>query len=150
MIDDVLILAKNQLYDRNIVPVFLYQGSPPIIMGVRDQIQSVILNIVINAIDVMPEGGYIYVDLDLTEETEGVKVKIRDTGTGMDKNIMDHLFNPFFTTKEEGVGLGLYLCNEIINNHNGYIEVDSEVGKGTIFSFWLPKGDCPEEEDYDK
>jgi signal transduction histidine kinase len=44
----------------------------------------------------------------------------------------------------------LYLCNEIINNHNGYIEVDSEVGKGTIFSFWLPKGDCPEEEDYDK
>ena len=150
MIDDVLILAKNQLYDRNIVPVFLYQGSPPIIMGVRDQIQSVILNIVINAIDVMPEGGYIYVDLDLTEETEGVKVKIRDTGTGMDKNIMDHLFNPFFTTKEEGVGLGLYLCNEIINNHNGYIEVDSEVGKGTIFSIWLPKGDCPEEEDYDK
>lgn len=147
MIDDVLILAKNQLYDRNIVPVFLYQGSPPIIMGVRDQIQSVILNIVINAIDVMPEGGYIYVDLDLTEEPEGVIVKMRDTGTGMDKNIMDHLFNPFFTTKEEGVGLGLYLCNEIINNHNGYIEVDSEVGKGTIFSIWLPKGDCPEEED---
>lgn len=147
MIDDVLILAKNQLYDRNIVPIFLYQGSPPIIMAVRDQIQSVILNIVINAVDAMPNGGYIYIDLDTTEDPDGVTLKIRDTGTGMDQNVIDHIFDPFFTTKEEGVGLGVYLCNEIINNHDGFITVDSEVGEGTIFSIWLPKGNSPEGED---
>lgn len=146
MIDDVLLLAKNQLYDRNIVPIFPFQGSPPIIMAVRDQIQSVLLNIVINAVDAMPNGGFIYVDLDPTEDPDGFTLKIRDTGTGMDQNVIDHLFDPFFTTKEEGVGLGLYLCNEIVNNHDGHIKVDSEVGKGTIFSIWLPKGDSPEGE----
>lgn len=147
MINDVLILAKNQLYDRNIVPIFLYQGLPPLIMAVRDQIQSVILNIVINAVDAMPNGGYIYIDLDMTEEPEGIRVKIRDTGRGMDQNVIDHLFDPFFTTKEEGVGLGVYLCNEIINNHDGFIKVESEVGKGSIFSIWLPKGDIQEGKD---
>lgn len=144
IIDSVLILAKNQLYDRNIVPVFLYQGPPPTIMAVRDQIQSVILNIVINAIDAMPTGGYIYVDLDATNKPDGFILKMRDTGTGMNQNVIDHIFDPFFTTKEEGVGLGLYLCNEIINDHAGYIKVDSEAGKGTIFSIWLPSGDSPE------
>ena len=147
MINDVLILAKNQLYDRNIVPIFLYKGLPPLIMAVRDQIQSVILNIVINAVDAMPNGGYIYIDLDMTEEPEGIRVKIRDTGRGMDQNVIDHLFDPFFTTKEEGVGLGVYLCNEIINNHDGFIKVESEVGKGSIFSIWLPKGDIQEGKD---
>jgi len=147
IIDDVFILAKNQLYDRNIITVFPHQGKPPIVMAVRDQIQSVILNIVINAIDAMPNGGYIYVDIDITEEPNGVIMKIRDTGTGMEKTVIDNIFDPFFTTKEEGVGLGLYLCNEIVKDHNGDIQVDSKLGKGTIFTIWLPNGDYPEEEE---
>lgn len=141
IIDDVLILAKNQLYNRNIISVFPYQSKPPIIVAVRDQIQSVILNIVINAIDAMPDGGYIYIDIDPTEDPNGVKIKIRDTGQGMDEIILNNLFDPFFTTKEEGVGLGLYLCKEIIEDHNGHIHVDSKKNKGTIFSIWLPMGD---------
>jgi signal transduction histidine kinase len=115
-------------------------------MAVRDQIQSVLLNIVINAVDAMPNGGFIYVDLDPTEDPDGYTLKIRDTGTGMNQDVIDHFFDPFFTTKEEGVGLGVYLCNEIINDHDGHIKVDSEVGKGTIVSIWLPKGDIPEGE----
>lgn len=147
IIDDVLILSKNQLYDRNIVTVFPFQGTPPVIAAVRDQIQSVILNIIINAIDAMPGGGYIYIEIDTTEDPEGVIMKIRDTGKGMEKAVIENLFDPFFTTKEEGVGLGLYLSKEIVKDHNGHIQVESEIGQGTIFTIWLPEGDNPEGEE---
>ena len=142
-IDNVLVLVKNRLSDRNIVPVFLYESEPPQIVAVRDQIQSVVLNIVMNAIDAMPNGGYIYIDIEKTTDPEGFKLKIRDTGIGMDKSVSDHLFDPFFTTKNEGIGLGLYLCNQIIEDHKGYIQVESKTGKGTIFTIWLPKGELP-------
>jgi len=149
IIDDVLILAKNRMYDRNIVPVFPFQGKPPIIMAERDQIQSVILNIVMNAIDAMPNGGYIYIDIDYQEDPKGIIVKIRDTGEGVDQNIIDHLFDPFITTKDDGIGLGLYLSNEIIKDHGGHIQIESKVRKGTIFKIWLPTNLDPEKEDLD-
>jgi len=150
IIDDVLILAKNQMYDRNIVPVFPFQGEPPIILAERDQIQSVILNIVMNAIDAMPNGGYIYIDIDYQEDPKGIIVKIRDTGEGVDQTIIDHLFDPFITTKDDGIGLGLYLSNEIIKDHGGHIQIESKVSKGTIFKIWLPTNLDPENEDLDK
>ena len=138
------------MYDRNIVPVFPFQGEPPIILAERDQIQSVILNIVMNAIDAMPNGGYIYIDIDYQEDPKGIIVKIRDTGEGVDQTIIDHLFDPFITTKDDGIGLGLYLSNEIIKDHGGHIQIESKVSKGTIFKIWLPTNLDPENEDLDK
>ena len=64
--------------------------------------------------------------------------KIRDSGSGLDPSTRDHLFDPFFSTKDDGLGLGLYISRTIIDDHEGTIEVESEIGEGTEFSIWLP------------
>ena len=138
IIEGVLLLTKNQFYDRNIVPVFPYQGPSPAVLASRDQIQQVVLNLVLNAIDAMPQGGRIYLDILPTENPDGINVQIRDTGTGIEATTMAHLFDPFFTTKADGLGLGLYNCKQIVEGHNGHLSVESECGKGTVFSVWLP------------
>lgn len=147
VLDDVLILTKNRLYDRDIVPIFPYQGAPPVVMASEDQIRQVFLNLIMNAIDAIHEGGNIYLDIIHTTSPQGIEVKIRDTGSGIDQEVMDHLFDPFLTTKEDGVGLGLYICKQIIDDHNGSLTVESETGIGTEFSIWLPALDIFEEEE---
>lgn len=144
IIDDILILTKNRLYDRKIVPVFLYQGPPPTAYASKDQIQQVILNLIMNAIDSMPEGGNLFLDIMLTENLKGVRVRVRDTGIGMTSEQLSQLFEPFHTTKEDGLGLGLFICKQIIDDHNGTLEVDSKLGKGTEFIVWLPSLDFSE------
>lgn len=138
IIEDVLLLTKNQLYDKNIVPVFPYQGPPVIVLASKDQIQQVILNLVMNAIDALPDGGNIYFDIIQTNDPHGVTVKIRDTGMGIKPELKKSLFEPFFTTKEEGLGLGLYICRQIIDDHAGSLNFDTELGQGTEFTIWLP------------
>ena len=144
LMEGVLVLTKNRLYDRNIVPIFPYEGPPPYALASRDQIQQVLLNLVMNAIDALNEGGNIYLDLLATSNPKGYQIKIRDTGIGISPAMMDNLFDPFFTTKEEGLGLGLYISKRIIEDHDGSISVESEPGKGTSFSIWLPGLDVPE------
>jgi PAS domain S-box-containing protein len=147
ILEGVLVLTKNRLYDRNIVPIFPYEGPPPYILGSRDQIQQVILNLIMNAIDALPNGGNIYLDLQETNDPLGYRVIIRDTGKGIHPEVMENLFNPFFTTKEEGLGLGLYISKHIIEDHDGSLSVESEPGIGTAFSIWLPGLDLPEAEE---
>lgn len=144
VIESVLILTKNRLYDKNIIPVFPYNRTPPIVLAAKDQMQQVILNLVINAINAMPEGGNIYFEVNHTENPQGVTVKVRDTGHGMSKDLMAQLFDPFFTTKNDGLGLGLFICKEIIEDHNGTLEMDSQAGMGAEFTIWLPNGINPE------
>lgn len=138
LLDGVLVLTKNRLYDRNIIPVYPYQGPPPFVLASKDQIQQVLLNLMMNAIDALPSGGNIYLDILHTDDPNGFTVKIRDTGIGISHEIMQNLFDPFFTTKQEGLGLGLYICKKIIDDHNGKLSVESELGQGTEFSVWLP------------
>jgi PAS domain S-box-containing protein len=138
LIDGVLVLTRNHFYDKDIVPVFHYQGPPPVIMASKDQIQQVILNLVVNAIDELPNGGNIYFDIIPTEEPQGIKVNIRDTGFGIDPAIENDIFDPFFSTKDDGIGLGLYICKQMIEAHAGTLTFKSEIEEGTEFSFWLP------------
>lgn len=147
ILEGVLILTKNRLYDSDIVPIFPYQGPTPYVLGSEDQIQQVVLNLVMNAIDALPEGGNIYLDLVETKTPAGYEVKVRDTGKGISPEIMVNLFNPFFTTKEEGLGLGLYISKRIIEEHEGTMSVESEPGQGTAFTIWLPQLDVPETEE---
>jgi len=144
IIKGVLILTKNHLFDKKIVPTFPYQGPAPIILAVEDQIQQVILNLVMNAMDAMPNGGNIYFDIIFTDNPKGVSVIIRDTGEGIDPEIRINLFDPFFTTKEDGLGLGLYICKQIIEDHAGSLDFASEPGQGTEFNIWLPAFDTPQ------
>ena len=115
----------------------LEQNLPEIIVD-NNQIQQIIINLCNNAADAMPQGGIIRVGS--RQKTEYLEIIISDTGTGIPKENIDKIFNPFFTTKEvgKGTGLGLSLCYEIIQKHKGNITVKSETGKGTSFTIMLP------------
>jgi len=112
------------------------------------QINQVINNLIINAVQAMPEGGIIEVSCENTIITEKdnfpfkkgkyVKITIKDKGVGIPKEHLPKIFDPFFTTKEKGTGLGLATTYSIIKKHDGYIELKSEVGVGTTFYIYLP------------
>jgi CheY-like chemotaxis protein len=119
-----------------------------------NQISQVIQNIVLNAIQAMPKGGRIVIsaenvnffkrDLKSGRRGKFVKLSIRDTGPGIPKKIINRIFDPYFSTKESGSGLGLTLSLSIIQNHNGFINVSSREGSGTLFELFLPAtGDAP-------
>ncbi len=105
------------------------------------QLQQVFSNMIINAIHAMPEGGTLTIKTELHEG--GVYITFSDTGHGIPKEDIDRIFDPFFTTKEvgKGTGLGLSICHGIVEAHQGHIEVESQVGRGTTFRVWLPLGD---------
>jgi len=102
------------------------------------ELREVLVNMIYNAVDAMPSGGEVRVS---TQETrERVVIHITDTGTGMGPEVKQRLFDPFFTTKgKAGTGMGLAVSFGIIRRHDGSIEVDSEVGRGTTFKISLPK-----------
>ena len=118
----------------------------------QGQIEHVLLNLYRNAWEAMPGGGELYLEVENAHLDEAfvqpyrltpgdyVKISIRDTGVGMDKASQRRIFDPFFTTKEtvRGTGLGLASAQSIIKNHRGIITVQSELGKGTTFSIYLP------------
>ena len=129
---------KNCAEASNIhITVDLQIGSNAIVMGDDSELREVLVNIVFNAIDAMPEGGM----LTLSTRTEGdsVIIKVIDTGVGMYPEVRSRIFDPFFTTKgKAGLGLGLAVSFGIIRRHGGNIEVESQYGSGTEFCITLP------------
>ena len=107
----------------------------PLVPIDQEQIHQVILNIAINAIEAMPDGGTLTVRTSriASDAGDAVGISIRDTGHGIRRETLKQIFTPFFTTKERGVGLGLAVCQRIIRNHGGRIRVKSIPGRGTIF-----------------
>ena len=101
-----------------------------------DQIQQVLVNMILNAVQAMPEGGKL--TIGTREKDEFLEVEIADTGGGIPDEAVDKIFDPLFTTKAKGIGLGLAVCKSIIDRHGGYIEVKSKMGKGTTFTIRLP------------
>ncbi|WP_054694127.1 ATP-binding protein [Desulfosarcina cetonica] len=124
----------------------------PVINGDRNQIEQVLLNLLINAVQAMPTGGRLFIETKATDILDRAsreynvvpgryaKLSVRDTGHGMDRETQRQIFEPFFTTKPEsqGTGLGLASTYGIIKNHKGYIDVSSQPGKGSCFSLLLP------------
>jgi signal transduction histidine kinase/ActR/RegA family two-component response regulator len=115
----------------------LRNGSHAAVMGEGSELREVLVNMVFNAVDAMPEGGRLTLASD---ESDGfVRISVRDTGVGMTPEVRSRIFDPFFTTKGEGgLGLGLAVSYGIVRRHEGSIEVESEVGRGTTFSIKLP------------
>ncbi len=100
------------------------------------QIKQVLVNLIKNAVQAMGRGGKL--TLQTGESLEGVWVSVRDTGGGIPQEQLNRIFEPFFTTKEKGTGLGLMIVQRIVRDHGGRIELESNVGEGTMFRIWLP------------
>lgn len=103
------------------------------------QFQQVMLNLLQNAVQAMPDGGTITVAVSGASGDNGAVLSICDTGVGMQPDVQEKLFTPFFTTKEDGTGLGLVTSRKIVEAHNGSIDVESTAGQGTCFSVSIPQ-----------
>lgn len=103
-----------------------------------DRINQVLLNLFLNAVEAMEEGGRLDVDLSWDEVSQQAKIIISDTGVGIKKEDLVHVFDPYFTTKQSGTGLGLAIVHKIIESHRGEVRVESEAGRGTRVMIILP------------
>jgi signal transduction histidine kinase len=122
-----------------------YRATPDTVDGDDAQLQQVIMNLLLNALDAMEPKGKLTVATEVGESEDGgrvVKIHIQDTGTGIAPEHASRLFEPFFTTKRNGTGLGLAICQRIIQEHRGEIVAQSETGLGSTFSIVLPVSDA--------
>ncbi|MFH0926744.1 MAG: PAS domain-containing protein [bacterium] len=136
VIDEVLSLARHQLRSSGImIKKELSKDIPKVNASFR-QLHQVILNLFLNAQEAMVNGGELIVSTKSIDNKAVIEVV--DTGTGIPKEVLRRIFDPFYTTKKKGTGLGLSISYGVIKAHNGDIEVKSEVGKGTTFKILLP------------
>lgn len=140
VIDRSLRLVQHQLDLANIHVQPQLEPDLPQVLCDAAQIEQVILALVMNALDAMPQGGNLWLTTSYSREPSHVRIVVRDDGTGIAPEILPHLFEPFLTTKEtgRGVGLGLAISHSILERHSGSIAVQSEVGRGTTFTVTLP------------
>jgi two-component system nitrogen regulation sensor histidine kinase GlnL len=148
ILDRVLLLFEEQVRRNNVVLTRLYDPSLPDIIGNEGQLVQVFLNIIKNAVEAMSAGGKLTIitrmsDLFTSVQADGKKhrlmvAKVVDTGPGIKQEHLEDIFTPFFTTKDKGVGLGLALSYQIVQEHLGTIRVESSEKEGTTFSVYLP------------
>jgi two-component system, NtrC family, sensor histidine kinase HydH len=135
--DEVVQLLKPQI-ERQRITVSRDFDTVPLITFDREQMKQVVLNLLINALQAMPQGGRLDLAAKVLQDNRWMKLSIRDSGVGIPPENLKKLFDPFFSTKEGGIGLGLSIAHRIIDQHHGKIEVESRPGEGTAFHLWLP------------
>ncbi len=136
LLEDVLGLVHNQSLFHNIRIEKTFVEDMPVIIADETQLKQVFLNIILNAAQAMEGNGKLTISTII--DKKHIKIKIQDTGPGIPPEIMGKLFSPFFTTKEKGTGLGLAISYGIVERHGGKIDVNSELGNGSIFTVSLP------------
>jgi len=141
LMEKCIMLSRHKLELQNVQIKSNLSSEIPGVWGDFNQIQQCIINLIFNAIDAMPEGGTLTIENSLGSDKDVVEIKIKDTGYGISEENISNIFDPFFSTKAEGEGLGLGLStvHGIIDRHGGTIGVESELGKGTVFTIKLPK-----------
>lgn len=156
LIEKSLLVTSNRCSDKNIEVKWERVPDLPSVFMVGDYIQQVLINLILNAIEAMDRGGILqlraaYLPGEAAEATGEeplnpedrctggeLGVSVADNGCGIDEARKKILFEPFQTSKSDGMGLGLYICNKIIDSHGGRFEVTSHPGEGSVFTFWLP------------
>ena len=144
LIDESLVLLERELRKYRI-DIELDIDEVPKAPVIGNQIQQVLMNLLINSRQAMPDGGRLILRLKFDPRTKTVDISVRDFGTGIPQDKLRKIFDPYFTTKsgpdesgKGGTGLGLAACRNIIDSHGGKIRVESSVGKGTCFTIKLP------------
>jgi two-component system cell cycle sensor histidine kinase/response regulator CckA len=146
-IEALLPLIRKQREDQGVKLILHLATDLPRAWGVADQIRQVLLNLLLNALDAMPQGGQLELTTCADDKTHTVIAKVRDTGPGISDEDLPHLFTPFFTTKANGMGLGLFISNDIIKQHGGKLEIISQPGEGTVCQIVLPYDESTPEAD---
>jgi len=137
IVEETLQLLRLQAEKQRIAVEREFQALPMILID-PEQMKQAMLNLLLNAIQAMPEGGLLTLKGRNSEEGQWIHLSIQDSGMGISGEDIDKLFDPFFSTKEGGIGLGLSITHRIIDQHHGKIEVESSPGMGTLFTVWLP------------
>ena len=130
IVEDVLALVRNQASFQNIAIRCELADNIPLVLADADQMRQVVLNIILNAADVMPHGGELRINSQFDSSEKQVRLRISDTGPGIPAEMQDRLFEPFFTTKRTGTGLGLAIAYGIMERHKGQLKVESSPGHG--------------------
>ncbi|KQL54850.1 histidine kinase [Heyndrickxia shackletonii] len=137
VMQETLELLNGQALMNNVQFNFKYADELPDVFCEPNQMKQVFINIIKNAIEVMPEGGFVTITID-NQPNEYIHIVIEDEGEGIPEKKIKRLGEPFYTTKERGTGLGLMVSYKIIKEHKGKVEVESEVGVGTKFHIYIP------------
>jgi PAS domain S-box-containing protein len=151
ILEAVVDLTRHDLKGRRVKLGWVRNAGLPPVPVYGDQLKQVFLNLILNAADAMPDGGTLTLSTGLGELRQNrrgpepaVRIDVQDAGLGMAREVRQRLFEPFFSTKRGGTGLGLYICHRIVRAHGGRIDVDSREGEGTRVTVWLPL-DTPED-----
>ncbi len=141
ILDGMILLVSTESKRKNLHIEKEFTPDLPLIKVDREQIKQVFLNILLNAIEATPEGGKITIRTRSFLKPGGkpyLQIEFKDTGCGIAEENLEEIFNPFYTTKPTGSGLGLSISNQIVLDHDGYIDVESQRGKGSSFFINLP------------
>jgi signal transduction histidine kinase len=147
VIDGITRILESEAKEKNVEITRDFTAGLPTVWIDREQMKQVFMNLVLNAIQAMKnEGGALFISTRFHIRDQSgqpgqfVQVEIRDTGVGIPEENLEHIFDPFFTNKDEGSGLGLSISHQIVQEHGGYITVESKVGVGTSFFVNIPLG----------
>ena len=146
IVDNIARILESQAKEKNVEILRDFGTDLPKVWIDREQMKQVFMNLILNAIQAMKEGGSINIATRaisrIGAEPSGdfVQVEVRDTGVGIPEENLQHIFDPFFTSKDEGSGLGLAVSHQIVQEHGGFVTVESTVGKGTAFFIHVPLG----------
>ena len=141
VIGEVIELMRSEAIKNGVSVQTQFAESLPAVTGDRTQLQQVILNLILNAVQAMSESGLALRELQIGTEPnrpDSVLVSVRDSGPGIRPESLDRLFDPFYTTKPGGMGMGLSICRSIIESHGGQIWGTSNGQQGAAFNFTLP------------
>jgi signal transduction histidine kinase len=146
VVDNIARILETQAKEKSVEIVRRFGHDLPKVWIDREQMKQVFMNVILNAIQAMQDGGSIVIATSLSARSDGelireyVQIEIRDTGVGIPEENLEHIFDPFFTSKDEGSGLGLAVSHQIVQEHGGFMTVESQLGKGTAFFVHVPIG----------
>ncbi|MGD8703033.1 MAG: response regulator [Desulfosarcina sp.] len=140
IVDRSIVLSRHRLELSNITLANQVVAGLPEVKGDANQLQQCLLNLIFNAVDAMPDGGTLTLKAAVETDPQAVVIQVGDTGSGIGETEMGHIFEPFYTTKQEGQGIGLGLSTSfgIIDRHGGTLTANSQAGKGATFEIRLP------------
>jgi signal transduction histidine kinase len=147
IISEVIALTRDQMHSHGVALQTELAADIKAVRGDRVQLQQVMLNLIVNAVEAMSAMGDRQRQLvvrSINDDAGGVRVEVRDSGPGVAPHAAEHLFEPFYTTKAHGIGMGLWICRSIIEAHRGRLWVTSNPPQGAAFQFSLP-GEAPKQ-----